>query len=90
MDQSSEACRSAEAGLHHAGDRGPARWRAAVALEEPLGDFVDYRAVLAAHALQVALVRPDRYVFGGGTPAESSSLMKQLLGKVRVHSQVVV
>lgn len=40
----------------------------------------------ASHAMQVALVRPDRYLFGGGTLAQVPALMQQLLAMLPVDS----
>jgi len=49
----------------------------------PPGTVRDHTGALqewfAAHAMQVALVRPDRYVFGGGPVTDSPALMQQLL-----------
>jgi 3-(3-hydroxy-phenyl)propionate hydroxylase len=41
----------------------------------------------AGHAMQVALVRPDRYLFGGGTAAQMPALMQQLLAMLLVDSR---
>ena len=41
----------------------------------------------ADHAMQVALVRPDRYLFGGGTAAQMPALMQQLLAMLLVPSK---
>jgi hypothetical protein len=38
------------------------------------------------HAMHVALVRPDRYLFGGGTAAQVPALMQQLLAMLLVDS----
>lgn len=40
----------------------------------------------ASQAMQVALVRPDRYLFGGGTLAQLPALMQQLLAMLPVDS----
>jgi 3-(3-hydroxy-phenyl)propionate hydroxylase len=42
----------------------------------------------ASQDLQVALVRPDRYLFGSGTLAQVPALMQQLLASVLAHSLV--
>ena len=42
------------------------------------------------HAMQVALVRPDRYLFGGGTAAQVPALMQQLLAMLLVDSPTAV
>jgi 3-(3-hydroxy-phenyl)propionate hydroxylase len=42
------------------------------------------------HALQVALTRPDRYIFGGGTLAVLPTLMQQLLTMLVSPSQLAV
>jgi hypothetical protein len=39
-------------------------------------------------AMQVTLVRPDRYVFGGGTLAGLPALMQQLLIRLLSPSQL--
>ncbi len=44
----------------------------------------------ASHAMQVALVRPDRYLFGGGTLAQSPALTQQLLDRLLVHAPTAV
>lgn len=44
----------------------------------------------AGQSLQVALVRPDRYLFGGGTLAQLPTLMQQLLAALLAHAQVAV
>jgi hypothetical protein len=43
----------------------------------------------ADHAMQVAMVRPGRYLFGGATVALLPSLMQQLLAMLLVPSAVV-
>lgn len=58
------------------------------------GDVCDHMGALqewfAAHALQVALVRPDRYVFGGGTLAHVPALMQQLLSFAKCATTMAV
>ena len=58
------------------------------------GDVCDHTGALqqwfATHAMQVALVRPDRYLFGGGTLAQVPALMQQLLAALLAHAQVAV
>ena len=42
------------------------------------------------HAMQVALVRPDRYLFGGGTLADVPVLLQQLLAALHAPSGVAM
>jgi 3-(3-hydroxy-phenyl)propionate hydroxylase len=44
----------------------------------------------SAHAMQVALVRPDRYLFGGGTLALLPDLLQQLFTLLPVPSHIPV
>jgi 3-(3-hydroxy-phenyl)propionate hydroxylase len=44
----------------------------------------------ASHSMQVVLVRPDRYVFGGSPLTELPALMQQLLARLLAHAEVAV